>query len=83
MKDTKQKADELVEQFRPLAKTWDCYWDVPSEDKNEIKCAILSTKKTIEVLQNRKQNQNFVIHIILNEAIDEQTEILKELESRL
>ena len=74
MKTIKEQADELVNKLSNHTNWEDC---------ENIKCAILSTKNTIEVLQNRKQNQNFVIHIILNEAIDEQTEILKELESMI
>lgn len=79
MKTIKEQADELVEQkLKLLCKSY----QYPKK-KVCINLAILSTKNTIEVLQNRKQNQNFVIHIILNEAIAEQTELLKELKSRI
>lgn len=86
MKTTKKKADELVEQFEPHSKSWDCYWDVPNEDKNDVKCAILSVKHTIEILNNVITHDKERYGITCRGAtieLEEQTELLTELESRL
>ena len=80
MKELEQKADELVSKHLPFAKTWDCYWDEPSEEKNEIKSAIQSVNHTIVVLESIKHqidedNYQFIIN--------EQIELKKILEGRV
>lgn len=77
MKTTKEKADELVFEFRIHANMWDCYDDVPNEDKNDIQCAILSVKNTIEVLER------LPLQYETTQVIIEQEQLLKELESRV
>ena len=73
MKTIKEKADELVEQYvLLLSKSYQYPKKVTC-----IKCAILSVKHTLSVLETislRWQTQL---------AINEQTDLLKELESRV
>ena len=86
MKTTKEKADELVFEFRLHANMWDCYDDAPNEDKNDIQCAILSVKHTIEILNNVITHDKERYGITCRGAtieLEEQTELLTELESRL
>jgi hypothetical protein len=75
MKELEQKALDLLYNhsiINPL-----------HNDEEDIKHAIQSVNYTIELLENRKKDQNFVICIILNEAINEQIELKKILENRL
>lgn len=52
MKQTEEQyANELIDKYRKLAKMWDCYHDVPLEDKNDIQCAIIDVENTIEALR--------------------------------
>jgi hypothetical protein len=91
MKELEQKADLLIEQFKAIEiVNYGCKNDgnpciiVGNMLQNgAIKCAIQSVNYTIELLENRKKDQNFVICIILNEAINEQIELKKILEGRL
>lgn len=77
MKTTKEKADELVEQYvKLLSKSYQYPKKVTC-----IQCAILSVKHTIEVLE--RVNDLTIIDKAIVNAIDEQTELLKELESTL
>lgn len=80
MKTTKEKADELVEQYvKLLSKSYQYPKKVTC-----IQCAITSVKDTIEMLEKAFNEQEGtkdiypVAHYIL-----EQTELLTELESRL
>ncbi len=89
MKDIKQEADLLIEQFRPYA---DAGALVTEEQTiNAIHCAITSTENTIKVLEKQKdaieRNGLFEatkhIETELNYTINKQREILNELKSRL
>jgi hypothetical protein len=82
MKELEQKADELVSKHLPFAKTWDCYWDKPSEEKNHIKAAIQSVNYTIDILE-KLQKVFKRGYLCVNELLDEQIELKKILESRL
>lgn len=77
MKTIKEQADELVKKFAPHADTWDCRWDAPNHDKNDIKCAILSVEHTIEILNMCNA------HLLVYFTLEQQTELLTELKSRL
>ena len=73
--EIKRKADELVEQFvQELIDNSN--WDAITSDG--VKCAILSTKNTIETLDKMVSNEYSDFEIY-----NEQNEILKELESRI
>jgi len=59
MKDVKEEAGEILEKFRPHADMWDCYYDVPYQDKNDIKCAIIHVEGIIKVLwKDDYENRN-------------------------
>lgn len=81
MKTTREKADELVKQYlKLLSKSYQYPKKVTC-----IQCAILSVKHTIEVLkeiQDKNTKDNIGNYYIYMEIL-EQTELLKELESRL
>jgi hypothetical protein len=47
----RQEAERRVEEFNPFAETWDCYWDRPLTDKNDVKCALISINREIELLE--------------------------------
>lgn len=75
MKTTKEKADELVEQFY--------YHEFDKVETHEATIhAINAVKHTIEVLEQCCNNFGEKDYMI-NESIEEQTELLKELESKL
>ena len=82
-KGIKRKADELVEQFvQELIDNSN--WDAITSDG--VKCAILSTKNTIDALNAVVKHDKERYGITSRGAtieLDEQTEILKELESRI
>ena len=77
MKATKEKADNLQ-------RIYGHYADFYRVDRADIQCAILSVKDTIEVLRDLKSQMDYTEHIkpLINK-IKQQTELLKELESRL
>jgi hypothetical protein len=75
MKELEQKALDLLYNHSIINPFHD--------DGEDVKHAIQSVNYTIELLENRKKDQNFVICIILNEAINEQIELKKILEGRL
>jgi hypothetical protein len=83
MKTTKEKADELVDAYRTYIRKADVYDNLVVEDEKfiAIQCAILSVKHTIEVL--KEVNDLTIIDRAIVNAIDEQTELLTELESRV
>lgn len=41
----KEKAEQLIEKYKPLVATWDCYWDSPRNEDGIIedakKCALI------------------------------------------
>ncbi len=80
MEEIKRKCDELVRIFRPLAHATNLYGylDKELENKNATHLAILSTKNTIDLLNLQKEKG-----IVDWDSYAEQTEILKELESRI
>ena len=82
MKTTKEKADELVEQYvKLLSKSYQYPKKVTC-----IQCAILSVKHTIEILNNVITHDKERYGITCRGAtieLEEQTELLTELESRL
>lgn len=89
MKTTKEKSDELVDVNRTYINK---YVTLFSSDEVYLAtlCAILSVKHTIEVLNALYEQQSIVsdvddymILITTTKAINEQTELLKELESRI
>lgn len=86
MKTTKEKADELVEQFLPYISGADRYNQAELYHKSiAVSVSILSVKHTIEVLekiQDKNANDDIDNYHITME-IFEQTELLTELESRL
>lgn len=86
MKTTKEKADALVEQYYVSIMS---FLNERQKKINAIKCAILSVKHTMMILEvklsklskNRQENESSMW--VLESLIDEQTELLTELESRL
>ena len=81
MKTTREKADELVEQYvKLLSKSYQYPKKVTC-----IQCAILSVKHTIEVLEKiqDKNTDDDIDNYHITMQIFEQTELLTELESRL
>ena len=84
MKEFKQKAQNLIDKHLPFAKTWDCYWDEPSKEKNEIKSAIQSVNHAIYTLKKLKKVMAYKVDALnIEEAINEQIELKKILEGRL
>lgn len=82
MKTTKEKADSLIKeilQLDILVSESEGYLIMRNCDA--VKCAILSVKHTIEVLL--EYSDDILKEITINDAIYEQTELLKELENRL
>lgn len=86
MKTTKEKADELVEQYLQLdilVSESEGYLIMRNSDA--VQCAILSVKHTLEVLELMKSEyikRNYICPEIIM-SLQEQTELLTELESRL
>lgn len=77
MKTTKEKADELILNLLPNNHDLQDF-------RHAKKCAILSVKHTIEVLEKAKQKAiTESEEKYFNTLINEQTELLTELESRL
>lgn len=79
--EIKRKADELVEKFHPHV---DLMWDSWAD----VNCAILSTKNTIEVLNEvvKYDKKRYGIQYTPKSAsiqLAEQKQILTELESRI
>ena len=88
MKTIKEKADELVDAHRTYIRQADKYTTLLSSDEVHLalKCAILSVKHTIESLNNVITHDKERYGITCRGAtieIEEQTELLAELESRL
>lgn len=88
MKTTKEKADNLIEQYWTEVeelKQFDNTFDIIKMTRvMAIQCAILSVKHTIEVLEKAKQKAiTESEEKYFNTLINEQTELLTELESRL
>lgn len=82
--EQKQEADSIVEKYRPLADTWDCYHDTESTDKNEFKCAIQDRQSVLDsvliIFQEmaKEDNEQSLFHVILKIAqMREQIEYLK------
>lgn len=52
MIDAKTAAKELVEKYKPLVTTWDCYWDAPVPEEEILKdakaCAIIAVQLVID-----------------------------------
>jgi hypothetical protein len=87
MKELEEKAEQLIEKQRLyLGEVYSDaieYDQMKLDDKDIIHSCIMGVNYTIELLENRKKDQNFVICIILNEAINEQIELKKILEGKL
>lgn len=53
--EPKDKAIELINSFKPLVTTWDCYHDEPRDGKyiaeDAKKCALISVESTIKALE--------------------------------
>lgn len=52
MKDPNDKAMELVEKFKPLVTTWDCYFDAqanPDEIVDAKKCAHIAVDEILSL----------------------------------
>jgi len=51
----KEKALDLIIKYRPLVKTWDCYWDTPipqdEVDSDARKCALIAVDEILSVIQ--------------------------------
>ena len=78
--NVKEQAEELIKSFRPFVKVWDCRNDVQLKDKNDIKCAIISTENTIKILQDiYSKSYNYTVLVV----IQQQQYLLTELKSRL
>jgi hypothetical protein len=47
----KEKAQELVELYKPLVTTWDCYWDTARNEEDIIsdakQCALIAVNEVI------------------------------------
>ena len=56
----KEKAQELVNKFSPLAKNWDCYNDEPLEENNAKQCAIIALQEMIELLDELPMNEDVI-----------------------
>ena len=77
MKDIKQQADELINHFSQHIELF---------DEEYILCAIASTENTINLLREIRDemyNDTGYTPIYLNKSINQQTELLNELKSRL
>ena len=52
MISAKEKAAQLVDRFKPLVTTWDCYWDTPRDAKDILedakKCAIICVNEILD-----------------------------------
>ena len=48
----KEKAEELVELYKPLVTTWDCYWDCPRHPDDILtdakQCALIAAKLILQ-----------------------------------
>lgn len=44
----KEKAEALVEQFRPHSKYWDCFNDEPLEENHAKECAIIAVDEILK-----------------------------------
>ena len=68
--EVKKEADSIVEKYRPLADTWDCYHDTESTDKNEFKCAIQDRQSVLEamteLLNSLQMSSKFAIQLRIN-----------------
>lgn len=77
-----EKATELVEKYKPLVTTWDCYWDTPRND-DEVKedakqCALIAVEEII------KANPIIPLTYMLeSEAIDAGIEYWNEVKSEI
>lgn len=88
MKTTKEKADKLIDAYRTYIRQADKYTTLLSSDEVHLalKSAILSVEHTIEILKNVITHDKERYGITCRGAtieIEEQTKLLKELESRL
>lgn len=74
--DAKNKAKSLVDKFKPLVTTWDCYNDTPMDEKYIIadakKCAIILVDKIIESNPMSPYNGDYY------EIVDDRIEQVKE-----
>ncbi len=47
----KEKAEELIDKYRPLVKNWDCYWDIELPEADILRdckqCAIICVEQIL------------------------------------
>lgn len=77
----KEEAIKRVEEFRPHAKYWDCYHDVPLNENHDKQCALLAIEREIKLLQKLLMFINNIdnINAICNEVL-ELKKVKKEIE---
>ena len=83
MTPQQKKADELVERFAEHAKYWDCYNDVPLDERHAIQCAIICVEEILKALDSVLDSRRHFRTIHENEVYDELQSVLNELKSRL
>ncbi len=81
----KDKAEKLVEKFRPLVTTWDCYWDTPCNPDDVTadakKCALICVE---EIIQNNPTNPLKGGYIELySDMIDEAIEYWQQVKTQI
>ncbi len=82
-KTTKQKADELVEQFLQLVDCGDNRHTTRTQIKNATKCAIFCQEREVNTLTELKEGEHSDSFWIIENEILKAQELLTELKSRL
>ena len=57
----KEKAEELIGKFQEHAQYWDCYNDVPLEEKHSKQCALICVDELIELYEFEAPYRGFKI----------------------
>ena len=83
----KQKAKELVDRFKHLVTTWDCYWDTELTDEETLddrkQCALICVDesiKNVEILMNDKNldiGANATAYVLIKDLNELKQEIEK------
>ncbi len=76
----KAEANALQKKHLKFSRNWDCYNDIPDNDMNDVRAAIITVKTIIRVLIRVDFSRNDSIAI---KSLKHYKTVLKELESRL
>jgi len=71
--EAKEKAKQLIDKFKPLVTTWDCYWDIPRNEnlvkQDAKKCASIAVDeimqevtigRKLEWINERKEGKEYI-----------------------